>query len=287
MIDATELRVRFGAADVLAGVDLSTRPGQVVGLIGPNGSGKSSLLRCMYGVLRPAGGAVLVDGRAIGELPRRTIARSVSVVPQDAMTDSMSGAMAGADGISVAEFVLLGRHVHRGDHQRFTAEDRRIVVDALEQVSLGALAERGVHELSGGERQRVMVARCLAQQCPTMLLDEPTNHLDIRHQHEVLALVRRLGLTTIVVLHDLNLANAYCDHVVLLDRGRIADHGPPDEVLRSDLLEAVYGIPVRRLRDGDHSVLAFGPHGTWPPIDRPGDRSEVTPASADGGIPAG
>ena len=253
MIAATGIDLRLGAVDVLSGAQLCTRPGQVVGLIGPNGSGKSSLLRCLYGMLRPDRGAVLIGDESIEALSQRSIARAVAVVTQDAAADGI--------GITVGEFVLLGRHVHRGDHQGFTDDDHRATLDALELVDLSGFAERNLRELSGGERQRVMIARCIAQQSPVMLLDEPTNHLDVRYQHEVLTLVRSLEMDTIVVLHDLNLASRYCDHLVLLDRGKVVLQGPPDNVLRSDVLEPVYGIEVRRLADGHHSYLAFGPLG--------------------------
>ncbi|MYI07599.1 MAG: ABC transporter ATP-binding protein, partial [Gemmatimonadetes bacterium] len=221
-------------------------------LIGPNGSGKSSLLRCLYGMLRPHRGAVLIGDEPIESLSQRSIARAVAVVTQDASADGI--------GITVGEFVLLGRHVHRGDHQGFTDEDRSVALEALELVSLSGFAERNLQELSGGERQRVMIARCIAQQSPVMLLDEPTNHLDVRYQHETLTLVRSLEIDTIVVLHDLNLAARYCDHLVLLDQGRVVQQGLPENVLRSDVLEPVYGIEVRRLADGQHTYLAFGPH---------------------------
>ena len=251
MIAATGIDLRLGAVDVLSGAQLCTRSGQVVGLIGPNGSGKSSLLRCLYGMLSPNRGVVLIDDEAIGSMSQRSIARSVSVVTQDASADGID--------ISVGEFVLLGRHVHRGDHQGFTDDDRKAALDGLELVDMSGFVERSLNHLSGGERQRVMIARCIAQQSPVILLDEPTNHLDVRYQHEVLTLVRRLKIDTIVVLHDLNLASRYCDHLVLLDDGKVVHQGRPDDVLRSDVLEPVYGIEVRRLADGQHSHLAFGP----------------------------
>jgi iron complex transport system ATP-binding protein len=250
MIAATGVELRFGATEILSGVHLSTRPGQVVGLIGPNGSGKSTLLRCLYGMLRPHRGAVLIDEQAVESLPRRSIARTIAVVAQEATADGID--------ITVGEFVLLGRHVHRSDYQAFSADDHQIALAALDRVNLAGLAERRLFELSGGERQRVMIARCVAQQSPVMLLDEPTNHLDIRYQHDILALVRSLELDTIVVLHDLNLANRYCDHVVLLYRGHVVRQGAPDDVLRSEILEPVYGISVRRLADGDDTHLVFG-----------------------------
>ncbi|MDE0654164.1 MAG: ABC transporter ATP-binding protein [bacterium] len=251
MIAATGIDLRLGASDVLSGARLCTRPGQVVGLIGPNGSGKSSLLRCLYGMLRPNRGAVLIDDKAIESMSQRSIARAIAVVAQDASADGID--------ITVGEFVLLGRHVHRGDHEGFTDDDCKVALDGLEMVDLSGFAERHLHEMSGGERQRVMIARCIAQQSPVILLDEPTNHLDVRYQHEVLTLVRQLKNDTIVVLHDLNLAGRYCDHLALLDRGRVVHQGQPDDVLRSDVLEPVYGIEVRRLADGQHPHLAFGP----------------------------
>ena len=251
MITATGIDLRLGAVDVLSGAQLSTRPGQVVGLIGPNGSGKSSLLRCLYGMLRPHRGAVLIDDVAIGSMSQRSIARAVAVVTQDTSAEGID--------ISVGEFVLLGRHVHRGDHQGFTDDDRKAVFDGLDMVDMSSFADRSIHHLSGGERQRVLIARCIAQQSPVILLDEPTNHLDVRYQHEVLTLVRHLQIDSIVVLHDLNLASRYCDHLALLDHGRVVRQGQPDDVLQSEVLEPVYGIEVRRLADGHHSHFAFGP----------------------------
>ncbi len=251
MLAATDIHLRLGTENVLSGAHLSTRPGQVVGLIGPNGSGKSSPLRCLYGMLRPTRGAVLIDDATLDSLPQRAVARSIAVVAQDAATGGVD--------ITAAEFVLLGRHVHHDDHRGFTDEDHTATLDALDLVNLSGFAERTLRELSGGERQRTMIARCIAQQSPVMLLDEPTNHLDIRYQHEILALVRRLALDTIVVLHDLNLANRYCDHLALLDQGQIVHQGTPSDALQSDVLEPVYDIEVRRLSDGQLSYLAFGP----------------------------
>jgi iron complex transport system ATP-binding protein len=251
VITASEIEVRFGATAVLSGVGLAAHPGQVIGLIGPNGSGKSTLLRCLFGVLRPVRGTVLYGLDDITSMNRRQIARAVSFGGQHASADAVD--------VTVAEYVLLGRHVHRRDHQSFTEDDHRLAHEAMVRVEVGHLAERLIGELSGGERQRVMVARCVAQHSPTLLLDEPTNHLDVRYQHDILQLVRSLGLATIIVLHDLNLANAYCDQLVLLDQGRVVCWGDPDDVLHPDTLEPVYGIPIRRIADGDGVCLAFGP----------------------------
>jgi iron complex transport system ATP-binding protein len=249
VIEATRVTVELGGRAVVDDVDLATVDGRVVGLIGPNGSGKSTLLRCMCAALAPSGGAVMLAGRGISEWSTREVAQQVAVVPQEQVP---------ATGLTVAELVLLGRAPHRRDHQGFTASDHDMVATALGKVGALDLASRRWHELSGGERQRVALARCLAQGSAALLLDEPTNHLDVRYQHEVLALVRSLGLTTIVVLHDLNLAARYCDHLVLIDDGRVVRSGDVDHVLDPVLLADVYGIAVRRIDDHAGPVMVFG-----------------------------
>jgi iron complex transport system ATP-binding protein len=208
---------------VLDGVGLNAGPGEVVGLIGPNGSGKTTLLRVLYAALRPRAGFVSIDDDP------------------------------------VAEMVLLGRSPHPSAFQRYTAADHRTAATGLRRVGVRQLADRAFGTLSGGEKQRVLVARALAQESDHLLLDEPANHLDIRYQHEILGLVRALAVTTVVVLHDLNLAARYCDHLVLLDRGAIARAGSTDQVLTPEVLEPVYGIGVRRLIQPDCVQLVFHP----------------------------
>ncbi|MCA9878337.1 MAG: ABC transporter ATP-binding protein [Thermomicrobiales bacterium] len=249
MISAREIRVRLGDRLILDGVGIETHPNSMIGLIGPNGSGKSTLLRCLYGALKPGGGAVLIDGDPIASLSARDIARRVSVVPQE----SIAGA-----GITAFDMVLLGRHAQRGDFHRYTDEDHALAHDVLDRVGARHLATRRLAELSGGERQRIIIARCLAQRARVLLLDEPTNHLDVRYQHEVLALVRSLGMATIVVLHDLNLAARYCDQIVLLHDTKIVCAGPMVEVLKPEVLEPVFGLSVRCLDDERGHHLLFG-----------------------------
>ncbi|MFT4040573.1 MAG: ABC transporter ATP-binding protein [Thermomicrobiales bacterium] len=249
MICAREIRVRLGDRLILDGVGLETHPNAMIGLIGPNGSGKSTLLRCLYGALTPGSGAVLIDGDPIATLSARDVAQRVSVVPQE----SVAGA-----GLRVIDMVLLGRHAQLGDFARYTGDDYALAHDVLDRVGARHLATRRLGELSGGERQRVIIARCLAQRARMLLLDEPTNHLDVRYQHEVLALVKSLGMATIVVLHDLNLAARYCDHIILLHDTRIACAGPMAHVLTPPILEPVFGVPVRCLDDEWGRHLLFG-----------------------------
>ena len=269
MITADDISFAYGSSVVLDGVRVAAGPGQVVGLIGPNGSGKTTLLRTLYAALSPRAGMVSLDGIPIGDLAQREIAKRLSVVVQEG-----SGEMP----MTVAETVLLGRSPHLSTFQRHSAEDYRIAADALTRVGTRHLADRVFAGLSGGEKQRVLIARALAQQADHLLLDEPTNHLDIRYQHEVLQLVRALDVTTVVVLHDLNLAARYCDEVVLLDGGRVSAAGTPNDVLRPEILEPVYRIGVQRVTTDDGIQLLFRP------LDHDrnlGDRNDCTaPAGA-------
>ncbi|RMI09331.1 ABC transporter ATP-binding protein [Cellulomonas triticagri] len=258
MIEAHHLHHAYGRRPVLRGVDLRAGQGEVVGLVGPNGSGKSTLVRALYGAITPDRGSVVLDGVPLGALRRREVARRVAVVVQDAAQELP---------LSVADVVELGTLPHRRPGR---ARDDRVVAQALRRVGVDHLADRMVGALSGGERQRVLVARALAQQTSHLLLDEPTNHLDIRYQHEVLALVRDLGLTTVVVLHDLNLAARYCDRLVLLREGRVHAAGPVADVLA--VVPDVYGLRAQRVDadDGTRQLLfrrgdaRTEPHGAAP-----------------------
>ncbi|TQM38934.1 ABC transporter ATP-binding protein [Pseudonocardia cypriaca] len=255
MITATDVSFAYDGKLVIDGVGLRAGPGEVVGLIGPNGSGKTTFLRTLYAALRPRAGLVTVDDDPVATLSGADLARRLAVVAQETPSDLP---------ITVADMVLLGRSPHRRAFAPFTREDHRAVAAALSRVGARHLADRRYATLSGGERQRVLVARTLAQQAEHLLLDEPTNHLDIRYQHEILRLVGRLPVTTVVVLHDLNLAARYCDALVLLDRGRVVGAGSPEQVLTVEAVRAVYGMHVERVYGGGRMQLIFSP------IDEPG-----------------
>ncbi|MFG2335027.1 ABC transporter ATP-binding protein [Streptomyces yangpuensis] len=221
---------------LLHGIDLTARPGETVGVVGPNGSGKTTLLRCVYGTLRATAGRVLLDGADADRLTVKERARRVAVVPQDA---------SGTFGLTVREVVAMGRSPHKRFWEQDGPDDARRIADALETVGAAPFTARRFDELSGGERQRVLVARALVQDPGLLALDEPTNHLDIRYQLEVLGLVRALPATSLLVLHDLNLAAAFCDRLYVLAGGRVAASGPPREVLTEELLAEVYGVRAR------------------------------------------
>ncbi|GAA4898043.1 iron complex transport system ATP-binding protein [Stackebrandtia albiflava] len=264
MLEARAIHHAYGATPVLRGVDVHASGGEVVGLIGPNGSGKTTLLRTLYGSLTPQRGTVTLDGVPLARLTRPELARRLAVVVQESTTELP---------LSVADTVLLGRIPHQGTFQRRTATDLAVAADALDRVGAAHLAGRDFGGLSGGERQRVLIARALAQQADHLLMDEPTNHLDIHFQHEVLHLVRELGVTTIVVLHDLNLAARYCDRVVLLDDGMARAHGAPEEVLDSGGLEEVYRIAIQAVTADDGRMQLLFRH-----MDRTGATDAPTTA---------
>ncbi|PZQ46509.1 MAG: histidinol phosphatase [Rhodovulum sulfidophilum] len=220
---------------ILDGVTLDLRPGERLGIVGPNGSGKSTLLRLLAGIDRPSRGAVTLDGAPMRSLSRRAVARRLAFVEQQAET---------AERLTVRDAVELGRTPHLGALRPFGAADRAVVAAALARVDMGPLAGRLWHTLSGGERQRAHIARALAQEPAVLLLDEPTNHLDIRHQIALLALIRRLPVTAVISLHDLNHASLHCDRVLMLRAGRVAALGPPAEVLTPARIRAVFGVEV-------------------------------------------
>ena len=221
------------AQKILNEVTLRAGNGEFVGLIGPNGSGKSSLLRCIYRSLRPDAGLISLDGGDIGQMTIRDCARKTAVVLQETPPEF---------DFQVEEIVFMGRTPHKGLLDRETDEDRRIVVESLERVGMAEFAGRNFWTLSGGEKQRVIVARALAQQTRFLVLDEPTNHLDIKFQIGILDLVRGLGVTTLAALHDLNLAASYCDLIYAISEGEIVASGPPEQVLRPELIRSIYGI---------------------------------------------
>ncbi|MCW5893442.1 MAG: ABC transporter ATP-binding protein [bacterium] len=227
------------ARPVLRGVSLALEPGAVVGLVGPNGAGKSTLVRLLAGLDRPSAGTVVLGDRPLAAWPRREVARVLALVPQDPRLEFP---------FTVLEAVLMGRTPYLGPFGFPGPHDLAVARAALAALEIDALEVRPIDALSGGERQRVFLARALAQEPQVLLLDEPTTHLDLRHQSLLHAVVRarcrRDGMAALTVLHDLNLAAAFCDHLVLLADGRVVCAGPPAAVLAPDVLEAVFATPV-------------------------------------------
>lgn len=236
--------VQLGSTLAVAEVDLELRRGEWLGLIGPNGAGKSTLLRAIAGLVRFDGGVSVVDGVHTGPC-------DVAMVPQNPVVPP---------GMSVAEYVMLGRTAHLNWLARESTRDRQVAASAMQQLDLADFASRDLRSLSGGELQRVVIARALAQEAPVLLLDEPTSALDIGHQTGVLELVddlrRAEGLSVLAVMHDLTTAARFADRLALLDQGRLITTGRPAEVMTAERLSAVYRTELTvRTIDGDLVVL--------------------------------
>ncbi|ACU38611.1 ABC transporter related [Actinosynnema mirum DSM 43827] len=258
-LNVDSLTVELSGRAIVDAITFDVEPGTVVGLVGPNGSGKSTVLRCVYRALRPSRGVVRVGGADLDALSARDRARRIG-----ALTQNSTGEL----DFTTEEVVALGRSPHLRGNAPLTAADRALCDEAMRQVGVDHLRGRGVLSLSGGEWQRVLIARALAQQPEVLVLDEPTNHLDLRHQLDLLRLLRSSGLTVLVVLHDLNLAAAACDRLCVLSHGELVASGTPAEVLTESLLSTVFGVraaivehPVDRVPQVLHS-LSDHPEGT-------------------------
>lgn len=236
--EGIEVRYRRSAPPALADVSIEVPVGTLYAVLGPNGSGKSTLMRALLGVVSTARGTVRVEGRPLEQWSRRDLARAVGVVTQREPR---------AFPMTVWELVEMGRYPHLGPLRTPGSDDRTIIRQALSRCDVQELGDRSVDTLSGGELQRVRIARALAQEPRALALDEPTSSLDIRHEMTILRLLRDLadrGTTVLLITHNLNMAARFADRILLLDRGRTVADGSVDEVIRSDVLERVYGWPV-------------------------------------------
>lgn len=242
---AESLRLSYGDDRVVIdGLDLELPHGAVTTIIGANGSGKSTLLRALARLLRPSAGRVLLDGHDVHRMRTRQLAKRLGLLPQGPVTP---------EGITVRDLVRRGRTPHTSLLRQWSAADETALVAALAATDLAELADEPVDALSGGQRQRAWLALVIAQGTPLLLLDEPTTFLDIAHQLDVLDLVRRLnreeGRTVVMVLHDLNQACRYADHLVALRDGAVAAAGAPAEVVTEELVAEVFDLEARIVPD--------------------------------------
>ena len=240
LLQAESLSAGYGSKTVLNGIDLSIGEGDFVGVIGPNGGGKTTLIRVLSGLLPPRSGRVLLEGTPLQQIPGRLRARKIAVVSQnpDRFLD-----------LAVEDIVLLGRIPHFETLQwRAARRDRETVSWCLRVTGTEDLRSANFQRLSGGEQQRVLIALALAQRPRLLFLDEPTLHLDLNHQFELFSLLEELnrnyGLTVAAVLHDLNLAAAYCRRAVFLKRGRLLEEGAPEDLFRPEKLKELFGLRV-------------------------------------------
>lgn len=246
-IEATNIVVTLGGRDVVDGVSLSVRPGELVALVGPNGCGKSTLLSVLSGVRKPRCGTVMVDGHDVAHTSHRDMARRRAMVTQHHRVDTP---------FTVGEVVEMGRFPWLRTPR--AADSPRLIADAISRCDLDEIVTRPFPQLSGGQQARVSLARAIAQDTPVMMLDEPTAALDIRHQEQVLDILREhrdSGAAILLVVHDLTLAAAYADRVAVMKDGALIAFGPTREVMTSDMLSATYDHPVDILEHDGRLII--------------------------------
>ncbi|WP_430884187.1 ABC transporter ATP-binding protein [Fusibacter sp. JL216-2] len=238
-VEVKNLSHAYDTTPILKGINLKIEKGSFSGIVGPNGSGKTTLVKNIMRSISPHKKTVFLSGMDVRSMTQKDLAKVLGAVPQSNVIEY---------DFTAEEIVLMGRAPHIGRFQRESNRDYAIAEEAMKKTDTWQYKDRSVKELSGGERQRVIIARALAQQPDILILDEPVTHLDIRHQIALMELTRTLckdkGITVVAILHDLNFAMTYCDHVILVHKGEIVESGKPDRILTEENIRGVYGIDV-------------------------------------------
>ncbi len=255
---ASDLHVEYESSRVFESLNIVIPDGKFSVIIGPNGCGKSTLLRTLCRLLTPHIGQVTLDGKNIAFWPAKELARQVGILPQNVQAP---------DGIRVVDLVARGRYPYQRLFQQWSPDDEIAVKEALEVTGIEHLAERQVEELSGGQRQRAWIAMVLAQKTPILFLDEPTTYLDIAHQIELLELLSELnrekGYTIVAILHDLNQACRYADHMLVMADGAIHAEGKPDDIMSAEMVRHVFNLECSIISDPVSNTPLAIPHGRW------------------------
>lgn len=239
-LQTKDIEMALGDIRILKGINIEVKDNEFVGVIGPNGCGKSTLLKCIYRVLKPKKGVVFLDGRSLDRMNVGESAKKMAVVAQHNFHSF---------DFAVKEVVLMGRSPHKKIMERDNAEDYAITYECLDQVGMREFAERSFSTLSGGEQQRVILARALAQKTKCLILDEPTNHLDIKYQLQLMDIVKKLQVTVLAAVHDLNMAAMYCDKLFAMQGGKIVGYGAPDKLLSREFIKDMYGVEAKIVKD--------------------------------------
>ncbi|MFD8238152.1 ABC transporter ATP-binding protein, partial [Streptomyces albidoflavus] len=271
-LEARDVRIGYDGREIVPGLSVKIPPGRFTVIVGPNACGKSTLLRAMARLLAPTSGAVLLDGRPVQQTPTREVASVLGILPQSPVAP---------EGITVSDLVARGRYPHQGWFRRWTAEDDAAVGAALLSTDVLDLAERPVDELSGGQRQRVWIAMALAQRTDILLLDEPTTFLDVAHQMDVLDLLtdlkRERGVTLVAVLHELNMACRYADHLIAMKQGEVVAEGAPSDIVTEQLVSDVFGMRCSVVPDPASGTPLVGARGGPPRWVARGGKRPVGP----------
>lgn len=245
LISVEHLCWKTDANVILNDISLAVKKGSFTGILGPNGAGKSSLLRCLYRYLKPSSGSVKFDGQDIWQFSANDYAKLTAVVLQETPSHF---------NLTVFDVVALGLIPHKGIFTRASKADHEKIVTAIEQVGLADKIEQSFEHLSGGEKQRVLIARAIVQSPQLLLMDEPTSHLDVRYQIQIMELAKSLGITVIASFHDLNLASAICDNLIVINKGQLVKQGPPEQVITKEMLSEVFGVCAEVTPHHHHNV---------------------------------
>ena len=240
MIEIKDLRAGYGKKEILHGVSLDIKNGEILSVVGPNGCGKSTLLKVLAGIIKPVSGMILLDGEKFSALTRKTLAKRIAYLPQDRPIPEMT----------VAELVLKGRFPHLTFGSGYSSDDFSQAAIAINKLGLEQFSEMSIVELSGGMRQKAYVATALAQEADHILLDEPFTHLDVPHRYALADLMRSLadeGRAVVSVMHELSDALALSDRLAVMDKGNIVFTGYPDELINTDVLPRVFGVRYRKI----------------------------------------
>ncbi len=258
-LNTNRLALAYGSRRIVEELNLSVPDGKITALVGSNGSGKSTILKAMARILNPLSGGVYLDGKEIHRQPTKEVAKQLAILPQNPTSP---------EGLTVQELVSFGRYPHQKGFGSLKAEDHRMVEWALEATGMHGFADRPVDQLSGGQRQRAWIAMALAQGTEVLLLDEPTTFLDMAHQIEVMMLLEKLNQeqrrTIIMVVHDLNHAARYAQHLVALKKGTVLYEGDPTEVMTPEMLRVVFGIDADVIPDPRSGTPMCLPYGLAP-----------------------
>lgn len=247
-IKAENINITLEKNNILKGINIEVDNKEVVGIIGPNGSGKSTLLKCIYRVLKPNDGAILLDEVDIKDMTVKESSKKLAVLSQHNNYNF---------DFTVKDIVLMGRSPHKKFMERDNKEDYDIVNEALKKVDMLEFKDRSFQSLSGGEQQRVILARALAQQPQCLILDEPTNHLDIKYQLQLMRIVKNLNIEVIAAIHDLNIAAMYCDKIYVLKDGEVIKYGNPKNVLTKELIKEVYEVDAELRVDKERVHISY------------------------------
>lgn len=232
-LQVNNLKFSIDNEEILKDISFDIKNGAFVGIIGPNGSGKSTLLKNIYRVYKPSSGKIILDERVLSKLKEKECAQKIAVLAQESNTYF---------DFTVEQIVKMGRYPYKSIFEDYSKEDMQIVRQTLEKVGLENDMNRTFSTLSGGEKQRALIARALVQNADFLILDEPTNHLDIGYQIQLMDLVKKLKMTTLAAIHDINLAAMYCDYLIVIHKGKIIKVGSPEEVITVALLKEIFGV---------------------------------------------